>query len=314
MADPPRSAPRGEDDAWAPAAWLQGSPLGGDQQPGNLASHSAPGRAPGGGPARFAAEDFLAGKYGGADVAAMSSPSLSVLGSSDHGRSPAHLSGAATPSKEHGRVIGSIGPPNLTTFAQRPQGPGSVAADARSLFKPVGLPAQHQEGKQDEPGGSNLINLDASDSIDSIQQQQQQRGRRPMMTTQQQQQQMLQIWAPNTSGGVFHGSEQLLDDMTDRMANMNMNQMQQQMQQQQSLKSKQMSAVQASMMRASMPPQVMQQQPQQQQRSGPSKLSMMTNQQLMMLAQTVTPRSFAASVRQHADARAARAAPGRAPR
>lgn len=128
------------------------------------------------------------------------------------------------------------------------------------------------------------------------------------MMTIRQQQQMLQTWAPNTSGGEGHGSEQL-EDMTGRMANMNMNQMQQQ---QQGLKSKQISAMQASMMRASMPPHVNQQTPQP--RSGPSKLSMMTNQQLMMLAQTVTPWNFATSVRQHAGAPAAPAAPTPAPR
>ena len=51
--------------------------------------------------------------------------------------SPAHLSGAATPNKDHSRVVGSIGPPNLT---KSPQGPGSGSSShSTHIFKPVSV-------------------------------------------------------------------------------------------------------------------------------------------------------------------------------
>jgi hypothetical protein len=57
---------------------------------------------------------------------AFTQPSAGASMQAGHmGGSPAHLSGAATPNKEQLRV-GSIGPPNLTTCPQRPQGPSRL--------------------------------------------------------------------------------------------------------------------------------------------------------------------------------------------
>lgn len=52
--------------------------------------------------------------------------------------SPAHLSGAATPNKDSSRSVvpGCFGPPNLT---KSPQGPGSGSSN-HSIFKPLGVP------------------------------------------------------------------------------------------------------------------------------------------------------------------------------
>ena len=79
-------------------------------------------------PGAYAAEGDGASHYGaflGKFGPAVAQPSVAASMQAGHlGGSPAHLSGAATPNKEMARaVVGSIGPPNLTTCPQRPQGP-----------------------------------------------------------------------------------------------------------------------------------------------------------------------------------------------
>lgn len=207
--------------------------------------------------------------------------------------SPAHLSGAATPSKEHTRQIGSIGPPNLTTNPQRLQGSGSAnSTNNQSLFKPVGVPANHHEPSSFNNGGSNLINLDTTPDTLNFPQQ---RGRRApnMSQSPHQQQHMLggaaDNWAHNMrNGSGLPGAGPMLDDITQGMSNMNMNSSQQQ---HLNMKTMPSNMATVNMMNPNMSAQMMQQ-GQLPPRSGPSKLSMMTNQQLMMLAQTVCMHSL----------------------
>jgi hypothetical protein len=225
-------------------------------------------------------------------------PGVAALqGTGSHlGGSPAHLSGAATPnnananntSHEHNRVLGSISPANMTSIPHHPQGPGSsYSNDEHGLLKPGSTHPQHNfPDNSGFNGGSHLINLDATpDPISSFPPQ---RGRHAQATPQRQQ--MLgslgENW-PGAGGGFQNdGSVALVNEMTDRMANLNVGVMQQQVpHRNKRAASLPNTAGLTNMMNPMMSAQMMQhgQLP----RPSPSRLSMMTNQQLMMLAQTV---------------------------
>ena len=177
-----------------------------------------------------------------------------------------------------GNTMGSIGTQNSTTNPQRPQGPGSATANTnQSLFKPVGVSAQHHQNSLNELASfhdSNLINLDTfSDPLGVPMQ----RGRHASITPPSQQ--LIggqgENWGSNMRPGAVPTG---LEEMTERMSNMNMASMQQQ---NLNLKLPANMAT-MNMMNPSMSSQMMHMP-----RASPSKLSMMTNQQLMMLAQTV---------------------------
>ena len=175
--------------------------------------------------------------------------------------------------------MGSIGTQNSTTNPSRPQGPGSANANTnQSLFKPVNVSAQHHQNSLNESAsfhGSNLINLDTfSDPLGVPTQ----RGRHAFITPPSQQLfgGQGENWGSNMRPGAVPTG---LDEMTELMSNMNMAGMQLQ----QNLNSKlPANMATMNMMNPSMSSQMMHMP-----RASPSKLSMMTNQQLMMLAQTV---------------------------
>ena len=273
---------------------------------------------------------------------AFAQPSAGASMQAGHmGGSPAHLSGAATPNKEQLRV-GSIGPPNLTTCPQRPQGPsrlgigfgvqgsglGSHEARARlcdictnapcltsravaggsggsgnssqSLFKPVGVPAQNPDMLSGGFGGSHLINLDTTPEMTGCFVQKTGGGGGGMVSAHQQRmlaaqaQGQGQEWAQNINALPNPGPT--LDDLTQRMSGMSMGSFGAQQYPQMNNKRVPPSMAGINMMNPNLAAQLMQQQPQQPQqphppRTGPSKLSMMTNQQLMILAQTDMPLS-----------------------
>lgn len=138
------------------------------------------------------------------------------------GRSPAHLSGAATPSHEFARFTASMGPPSLTTCAQHPQSPGTATV-VESLSRPLGLPAHYPRGTMNDAdlnSGSNLGYVDNTpDLLNSFQQQ---HGLQAHIAPQQ----LLQnLGANSRAGDGLHGqgSGQVLEDLTDRIANLNMN-------------------------------------------------------------------------------------------
>jgi len=176
-----------------------------------------------------------------------------------------------------GNTMGSIGTQNSTTNPQRPHGPGSANANTnQSLFKPVGVSAQHHQNSLNELASfhdSNLINLDTFSELGVPMQ----RGRHASITPPSQQLfgGQGENWGSNMRPGAVPTG---LEEMTERMSNMNMASMQQQ---NLNLKLPANMAT-MNMMNPSMSSQMMHMP-----RASPSKLSMMTNQQLMMLAQTV---------------------------
>ena len=273
MAEPSRPRGTSDHEGWTRSHWQAEA----SSATSNLGGHTD--------------DQFGGEQFGVPPSQMMPMPGFPGFQASSHLRgSPAHLSGAATPSKENTRQIGSIGPPNLTTNPQRPQGPGSAnSTNNQSLFKPVGVPANHQSNLNEPSsfnnGGSNLINLDTTPDTLNFPQQ---RGRRALnMVQSPHQQHMLggaaDNWAQMHPGSGLNGAGPMLDDITQGISSMNMNSSQQQ---HLNMKTMPSNMATMNMMNPSMSAQMLLQ-GQLPPRTGPSKLSMMTNQQLMMLAQTV---------------------------
>ena len=270
-----------EEEGWSPAHWQPD--MFREQGMHSDTSAGVNGKRPG-----YSSDDLFLSKFG---PVIGQQPSVAALQTCSHlGGSPAHLSGAATPNKEQARAVGSIGPPNLTTSPQRPQGPGSASNSNHSLFKPVGVPAQNnQSGLSDGSGfngASHLINLDTTPESPRTYAPHRGRGGEPGPARQNHiyvGQGQGQDWAPNMRpGGGLPNTGPMLDDLTDRMSGMNMG-----VSQHQHMNSKPIPSNMAALttVNPNMPTQMMQQG--QLPRTGPSKLSMMTNQQLMMLSHTV---------------------------
>ncbi len=163
----------------------------------------------------------------------------------------------------------------------------------------MGVPAQNPDGHMPGDPGSHLINLDTSPEVPG--------GFPPRGggtgRVNAHQQRMLaaqgqgqgQDWAQNVSSA---GVKPTLDDLAERMAGMNMANKSAPPYSQINTKRLPPNMAGMGMMNPNLAAQMMQQPqppppppPQPPQRSGPSKLSMMTNQQLMILAQTDMPLS-----------------------
>ena len=180
-------------------------------------------------------------------------------------------------------------------------GSGGSGNSSQSLFKPVGVPAQNHDMLSGGFGGSHLINLDTTPELTGCFAQKT-GGSGGEMASAHQQQRMLaaqaqgqgQEWAQNINALPNPGPT--LDDLTQRMSGMSMGSFGAQQYPQMNNKRVPPSMAGINMMNPNLAAQLMQQQPQQPQqphppRTGPSKLSMMTNQQLMILAQTDMPLS-----------------------
>jgi hypothetical protein len=192
-------------------------------------------------------------------------------------------------------------------------GSGGSGNSSQSLFKPVGVPAQNPDMLSGGFGGSHLINLDTTPELTGCFAQKTGGGGGGMVSAHQQRmlagqaQGQGQEWAQTINALPNPGPT--LDDLTQRMSGMSMGSSGAQQYPQMNSKRVPPSMAGINMMNPNLAAQLMQQQQPQQQpqqpqqqpqqqphpshppRTGPSKLSMMTNQQLMILAQTDMPLS-----------------------
>ena len=182
-------------------------------------------------------------------------------------------------------------------------GSGGSGNSSQSLFKPVGVPAQNPDMLSGGFGGSHLINLDTTPELTGCFAQKTGGGGGGLSAHQQR---MLAAQAQGQGQELAQSINALpgptLDDLTQRMSGMSMGSLGAQQYPQMNSKRVPPSMAGINMMNPNLAAQLQQQQQQQQQqqhpphpphppRTGPSKLSMMTNQQLMILAQTDMPLS-----------------------